>query len=162
VGARSRTERLDCIEVMLAERLWPCLIDDRRGGRILSSTTSEDVVSEAMYNVRLTTALLELAAATLRFRLNSAGFRGTSSSLLPISSSRRGARRFLDVKPRRPALRRTVGTEAGGLTGNCTLPLEADEAGNRKSGAISSRENELALPGCCAKSLEVEDGTCWG
>jgi hypothetical protein len=79
-----------------------------------------------------------------------------------MSSSRLGARRILDMKPRRPALRGTVGAEAGGLTGNCTLPLEADEAGNRKSGAISSRENELALPGCRAKSLEVGGGTCWG
>lgn len=63
MGTRSRTERLDCIEVMLAERLWPCLIDDRRGGGILSSIASEGVASEAMYNVRLTTALLELIAS---------------------------------------------------------------------------------------------------
>jgi len=103
----------------------------------------------------------ELVAAALRFRLRPIGFRGASFPLLPISSPRLGARRILDMKLRRPALRGAAGAEAGGLAGDWTLLLEVDEAGNLKSGLISSRENGSALMGCRVKRFDVE-GACWG
>ena len=43
---------------MLAERLWPCLIEERRPDTVISFMVSGDLASEAIYSVRRTMALL--------------------------------------------------------------------------------------------------------
>lgn len=105
---------------------------------------------------------VELVAVVLRFLLNSVGLRGTSASLLPISSSRLGVRRILDMKPRRPAPRGAAGEGAEGLAGDCTVLLEADEAGNLKSGEIPSRGNVSVFRGCRIGCFAVGEEARWG